>query len=162
MLSQGGRDLFGAIDTINQKVDEIALSGQADENLAMMADSDALEPTPDLSQMPGVTPGELTDILSTALAQYRNQPQKVFIEGGFIDGIQNPVQAEVENEVAVKHVGALAVTQAGQFVVQLAGGTTIPVRVEGGRMVVDIGGGLGVLATELDEIETALISIGAL
>ena len=53
-------------------------------------------------------------------------------------------------------------TQSGAWVMQLAGGGTIPVRVEGGRMVVDIGSGLEGLAIELDEVEVGLRALGAI
>ena len=72
------------------------------------------------------------------------------------------VDANVTNEVSVRQVGTLAVTQSGTWVMQLASGGTIPVRVTGGRMVVDIGGGLEGLAIELDEVEVGLRSLGAL
>ena len=62
--------------------------------------------------------------------------------------MRGQVDANITNEVGVRQVGTFAVTQSGAWVMQLAGGGTIPVRVEGGRMVVDIGSGLEGLAIE--------------
>ena len=78
--------------------------------------------------------------------------------------VTNKVQTETEitNDVNVKHVGVVQVSQSGEFVVRLAGGGTLPVEVRGGRMVVDIGGGLESLAIELDEVEVGLRDLGAL
>ena len=52
-------------------------------------------------------------------------------------------------------------SQGGEFVVQLADGGTIPVRVEGGRLVVDIAGGLEGLAVNLADTEAGLCAVGA-
>ena len=69
---------------------------------------------------------------------------------------------EVTNDVNVKHVGALAVTQGGEFVTQLASGSTVPVYVQGGRLVADIEGGLEGLAVQLADTEVGLRAVGAL
>ena len=74
--------------------------------------------------------------------------------------IKNTVQ--IEGNVNAKQVGTFAVTQGGEFVVQLASGGTLPVIVQGGQMSVQISGGLEQLAVELDEIEVALRAVGAI
>ena len=86
--------------------------------------------------------------------------QKVKVEGGTLDGVKNTVK--IQGDVNAKQVGTFAVTQSGQWVIQLAGGQTLPVRVEGGRMTVDIGGGLEGLASDLDAVEAELRSLGGI
>ena len=71
-------------------------------------------------------------------------------------------ETKVMNDVNVKQVGIVQVSQGGEFVVRLAGGGTIPVRVEGGRMVVDIAGGLEGLAVNLADAEVGLRAVGAI
>ena len=77
-------------------------------------------------------------------------------------GSNKTLDTNVVNTVGVKHVGALAVTQSGEWVMQLSGGGTLPVRVEGGRMVVDIAGGLEGLAVQLADTEVSLRAVGAI
>ena len=72
------------------------------------------------------------------------------------------LNTNVVNTVGVKQVGVIQVSQSGEFVVRLAGGGTLPVRVEGGRMVVDIGSGLEGLAVDLADAEVSLRAVGAL
>ena len=89
--------------------------------------------------------------------------QNVRLVGGQVE-VTNKVktETEVKGTVNVKQVGAFAVTQGGEFVVQLSGGGTLPVRVEGGRMVVDIAGGLEGLAVQLADTEVGLQAVGAI
>ena len=112
----------------------------------------------DLSQMPGATPDNPMYIIDTGRPEVQkveivNTP-KMVVDGGVLDGVRNPVD--------VKQVGVVQVSQGGEFVVQLAGGGTIPVRVEGGRMVVDIAGGLEGLAVNLADTEVGLRAVGAI
>ena len=69
---------------------------------------------------------------------------------------------ESDERCNVKQVGVVQVSQSGTWVMQLAGGGTIPVRVEGGRMVVDIGSGLEGLAIDLADEEVSLRAVGAI
>ena len=83
------------------------------------------------------------------------ETQKVEVVGGKLD-------ANVTNEVSVKQVGVVQVSQSGEFVVRLASGGTIPVYVEGGRIVADISGGLEGLAVQLADSEVSLRAVGAI
>ena len=79
---------------------------------------------------------------------------KMVVDGRVLDGVRNPVD--------VKQVGVVQVSQSGEFVVRLAGGGTLPVYVEGGRLVADIAGGLEGLAVNLADTEVGLRAVGAI
>ena len=128
ILSQGGLDLFANFDKI-------------DRNLQTLLDAQSqAQGTPDLSVM-GTSDNPIyikdVDAGVTRKVEVVNPQEKVEITNETLN-----VNANVLNTVAVKQVGVVQVTQGGEWVVQLAGGGTLPVRVEGGRMVVDIAGGL--------------------
>ena len=79
---------------------------------------------------------------------------RVKVEGGTLDEVKNTIK--IQGDVNATQVGTFAVTQSGEWVMQLTGGGTIPVRVAGGRMTVDIGGGLESLAVSLADEEVSL------
>ena len=81
--------------------------------------------------------------------------QKVEVVGG-------KMAVDVANEVSVKQVGVVQVTQSGQWVIQLASSQTIPVYVQGGQLTADIAGGLEGLAIQLADEEVVLRAVGAL
>ena len=118
-LSQGGRDLFTAIGTINQRIDELGLPDAA----------------PDLSQMPGSSAGSPMYILDAAPDRVR----KVEIVGGKIDNVGEV--GAIKGQVDVKQVGTVEVTQAGEFVMRLSSGETIPVYVQGGQVQANLSHG---------------------
>ena len=62
----------------------------------------------------------------------------------------------------MKEVGVVQVSQSGAWVMQLAGGGTIPVYVTGGQLVADISAGISGLAVALADEEVALRDLGAL
>ena len=65
------------------------------------------------------------------------------VDGGVLDGVRNPVD--------VKQVGVVQVTQSGEWVMQLASGSTIPVVVQGGQVQANISqGGISTLAELID------------
>ena len=150
ILPQVGLSLLAGFDSIRQNLSE---GDFVIDPLHMeQAAAEAMQLTPDLSQMPGSSesnPGYFNIL---------NLPEIQKVE------VTNKVQTETEvkGTVPVKHVGALAVTQGGEFVVQLASGGTLPVIVQGGQMSVQISGGLEQLAIELNEIEVALLAVGAI
>ena len=147
MLSELGISLLTGFDNI-------------DRNLQTLFDAQLQQAqgTPDLSVIPGTDPSNPMYIVDVN----RDTPRKVEIvntpkmvgESGVLDGVRNPVD--------VKQVGVVQVSQGGEFVVQLASGGTLPVRVEGGRMVVDIAGGLEGLAVNLADTEVGLRAVGAI
>ena len=146
VLNQSGIGLLAGFDNI-------------DRNLQTLLDAQSqAQGTPDLSVMGTPdNPIYIRDIDAGA-------PRKVEIVGGNVNAkvVNKTIDANVINTVGVKQVGVVQVSQSGAWVMQLAGGGTIPVRVAGGRMVVDIGSGLEGLAIELDEVEVGLRSLGAL
>ena len=146
VLNQSGINLFAGFDNI-------------DRNLQTLLDAQSqAQGTPDLSVMGTPdNPIYIRDVDAGA-------PRKVEIVGGNVDAkvVNKTLDTNVVNTVGVKQVGTFAVTQGGEFVVQLAGGGTIPVRVEGGRMVVDIAGGLEGLAVQLADTEVGLRAVGAI
>ena len=112
-----------------------------------------------LDEMSGETP-DLLRVGSEESPGFFNvlnlpETQKVEVVGGKLD-------ANVTNEVSVKQVGVVQVSQSGEFVVRLASGGTIPVYVEGGRIVADISGGLEGLAVQLADSEVSLRAVGAI
>ena len=112
----------------------------------------------DLSQMPGATPDNPMYIIDTDRPEVQkveiaNTP-KMVVDGGVLDGVRNPVD--------VKPVGVVQVSQSGEWVMQLASGATVPVYVQGGRLVADIAGGLEGLAVNLADTEVGLRAVGAI
>ena len=138
ILGQGGLSLLSSFDAIAQNLE--VLQGAANAQPA------------DLSQMPGSTPDNPIFIIDTS----RPPVQKV--------EVMNTVKTEtkVMNDVNVKQVGVVQVTQGGEWVMQLASGSTVPVYVQGGRLVADIAGGLEGLAVQLADEEIRLNAVGAL
>ena len=133
VLSQPGLDLFAAQDRLMSLAQGLAGHG------------------PDLSQIGGAgSPLHIkdVDISTTRKVEVVNLPdlQKV----------------QVTNEVSVKQVGTVQVTQAGEWVLQLASGATIPVYVQGGQITADIAGGLEGLAIQLADEEVGLQAVGAI
>lgn len=127
------------------------------QGLGLFADQDRLNsfladmgPTPDLT-------GGLGDSEGNPLFAKVEFPdvQKVEVIGGKVD-------ANVTNEVSVKQVGTVKVTQEGEWVIQLASGATIPVYNQGGHVTVDIAGGLEGLAIQLADEEVGLRAVGAI
>ena len=99
--------------------------------------AEMVEPTPDLMQIGSAESPGFFNIL--------NLPEVQKVE------VTNKVKTQVEGTVDVKHVGALAVTQGGEFVVQLASGGVIPVYVQGGSVQANISqGGISTLAELID------------
>ena len=148
ILSQGGLSLFAGFDNI-------------DRNLQTLLDAQSqAQGTPDLSIIPGTDPSNPMYIVDVN----RDTPRKVEIVGGNVDAkiVNKTLDTNVVNTVGVKQVGALAVTQGGEFVVQLEGGGTLPVYVQGGRLSVDIAGGLEGLAVNLADTEVGLRAVGAI
>ena len=145
ILSQGGLSLFAGFDNIQR-------------NLDLLQQGAANAQSVNLAEMPGSSAGNPLYILDAD----PNRVRKVEIIGGV--EVTNKVQTETEvkGTVNVKQIGAVQVTQSGEWVMRLAGGGTIPVRVEGGRMVVDIAGGLEGLAVNLADTEVGLRAVGAL
>ena len=139
ILGQGGLSLLSSFDAIAQNL-EILQGGAANAQPA------------DLSQMPGSTPDNPVYIIDTS----RPPVQKV--------EVMNTVKTEtkVMNDVNVKQVGVVQVSQSGEWVMQLAGGGTLPVYVQGGRLVADIAGGLEGLAVNLADTEVGLRAVGAI
>ncbi len=142
VLSQGGLNQFANLEN-------------ADRNLALMQDLQANAQPADLSLMPGSSEA------NPMYAHIVNQPPVQEIRGK-VEITNKTIDANVVNQVAVKQVGVVQVSQSGEWVMQLSSGGTIPVRVEGGRMVVDIAGGLEGLAVSLADEEVGLRSVGAL
>ena len=118
--------------------------------------------TPDMMLTPDLLGDSPQNPLFTHIVNPEKPPavQDVRLVGGKIESVGSV--GEIKKQVDVKHVGALAVTQEGQFVVQIAGGGTLPVRVEGGRMTVDLAGGLEGLALALADEEVGLEFTGAI
>ena len=124
------------------------------QGLGLFADQDRLNsfladmgPTPDLTAGIG---GEGNPLF--AKVEFPDV-QKVEVVSGKVD-------ANVTNEVNVKQVGTVQVTQAGEWVMRLASGATIPVYVQGGHVTADIVGGLEGLAIQLADTEVGLINEG--
>ena len=143
ILTQPGLSLFAGFDNIQRNL-EFLQHGM--ENTQPV----------NLAEMPGISEG---NPLYAHIVNQQKTPdvQKVQLVGGKLDEV-----GKINNTVSVKHVGSLAVTQGGEFVVQLAGGGTIPVHVEGGRLTVDLAGGLESLALDLADQEVSLRAVGAL
>ena len=146
ILSQGGLSLFANFDKI-------------DQNLQTLLDAQQqAQGTPDLSVIPGTDPSNpmyIKDVDAgvTRKVEIVNTP-KMVVDGGVLDGVRNPVD--------VKPVGVVQVSQSGEWVMQLASGATVPVYVQGGRLVADIAGGLEGLAVNLADTEVGLRAVGAI
>ena len=113
ILSQGGLDLFANFDKI-------------DRNLQTLLDAQSqAQGTPDLSVM-GTSDNPIyikdVDAGVTRKVEVVNPQEKVEITNEALN-----VKAVVQNTVAVKQVGVVQVSQSGKWVMQLAGGGTIPV-----------------------------------
>ena len=149
ILSQGGLSLFANFDKI-------------DRNLQTLLDAQSqAQGTPDLSVMPGADPSN--PMYAHIVNQTPVQDVRVVNDVRTKAEITNKtLDTNVVNTVGVKQVGTFAVTQGGEFVVQLAGGGTLPVYVQGGRLSVDIEGGLEGLAVQLADEEVRLNAVGAL
>ena len=150
VLNQSGIDLFAGFDNV-------------DRNLQTLLDAQLqqAQETPDLSIIPGTNPSNPMYIIDVN----RDAPRKVEVVNDVrtkTEITNKTLNTNVVNTVGVKHVGALAVTQGGEFVVQLAGGGTLPVYVQGGRIVADIAGGLEGLAVQLADTEVGLRAVGAI
>ena len=148
ILSQGGISLFAGFDNI-------------DRNLQTLLDAQSqAQGTPDLSIIPGTDPSNPMYIVDVN----RDTPRKVEIVGGNVDAkiVNKTLDTNVVNTVGVKQVGVVQVTQGGEWVMQLASGSTVPVYVQGGRLIADISGGLEGLAVQLADTEVGLRAVGAL
>ncbi len=140
ILSQSGLSLFAGFDNIQRNLD--------------LLQEGAVKAQPvDLSQMAGASES------NPLYAHIVNQSEPPAVQK--VEMVNKPL-VRIEGTVPVKHVGSLAVTQGGEFVVQLAGGGTLPVYVEGGRIVADIEGELEGLAVQLADTEVGLRTVGAL
>ena len=145
ILSKAGLSLFADFDNLQTLLD--AQSQQ--------------QGTPDLSVIPGTDPSNPMYIIDVN----RDTPRKVEVVNDVrtkTEITNKTLNTNVVNTVGVKHVGALAVTQSGEWVMQLASGSTVPVYVQGGRLVADIAGGLEGLAVQLADEEIRLNAVGAL
>ena len=146
ILSQGGLSLFAGFDAINQ-------------NLQTLLDSQA-QGAPDLSVMPGGDPS--TPMYAHIVNQPPVQDVRVVNDVRTKTEITNKVKAQVEGTVNVKQVGVVQVTQSGEWVMQLASGSTIPVYVQGGHVTADLAGGLEGLAIALADEEVRLSAVGGI
>ena len=125
--------------------------GGAGDFLALQQIAELMgEPTPDLLQAGSEESPGFFNIL--------NLPEVQRVE------VTNKVQTETEikGTVDVQQVGVVQVSQSGEWVMQLAGGGTIPVYVTGGQLVADISAGISGLAVALADEEVGLRSVGAL
>ena len=144
------------IDVLTQGgINQLANLENAERNVALLQEAQANAQPADFSLMLGSSEA------NPMYAHIVNQPPVQEIRGK-VEVTNKTIDANVVNTVGVKQVGTFAVTQGGEFVVQLSGGGTLPVRVEGGRMVVDIAGGLEGLAVQLADEEVSLRAVGAL
>ena len=138
VLSQGGISLFSAINNLNTWLSELA--------------SPELAPTPNLAEIPGSSEG------NPLYAHIVNQPEAIDVRlvGGKIDSV-----GEIKGQVNVQHVGALAVTQGGEFVMRLASGETIPVYVTGGQVQANLSPGeIDALARAIDQANVVQSQLG--
>ena len=167
VVSQLGERFLAGFENVNQTLTLLQESAsQSGLNLgerqtdipALMQSAQSLAgPAPNLAEIPG---NSASNPLYASIVNQR-EVQDVRLVGGKVE-VTNKVQAEVTNQVNVKHVGSLAVTQSGEWVMRLAGGGTIPVYVEGGRIVADIEGGLEGLALSLADEEVKLRELNAI
>ena len=124
---------------------------QTDLLTALQSAQGLADPGPDLSQIGGTgSPLHIkdVDISTTRKVEVVNLPETQ--------------KVQVTNEVNVKQVGVVQVSQSGEWVIQLASGQTIPVYVQGGHVTADIAGGLEGLAIRLADEEVGLRAVGAI
>ena len=150
ILSQGGLSLFAGFDNIDQNLQTL-----------LDAQSQQTQGTPDLSVIPGTDPSNPMYIVDVN----RDTPRKVEVVNDVrtkTEITNKTLNTNVVNTVGVKQVGVVQVTQGGEWVMQLASGSTVPVYVQGGRLVADIAGGLEGLAVNLADTEVGLRAVGAI
>ena len=147
---------IGVPQTLEERTNSALPDFLTQQGLGLFADQDRLNsfladmgPTPDLTAGIG---GEGNPLF--AKVEFPDV-QKVEVVSGKVD-------ANVTNEVNVKQVGTVQVTQAGEWVIRLASGATIPVYVQGGHVTADIAGGLEGLAIQLADEEVGLRAVGAI
>ena len=76
--------------------------------------------------------------------------------GGKIDSV-----GEIKGQVDVRQVGTVEVTQAGEFVVRLSSGETIPVYVQGGQVQANLSPGeIDALARAIDQANVVQSQLG--
>ena len=152
-LAEQGVSVEGAQSGLN-------LGERQTDILALLQSAQSLAgPAPNLAEMPGSGEG------NPLFAHITNQKevQDVRLVGGKIESVGSVGSVgEITKQVSVKQVGTIAVTQSGEWVMRLASGGTIPVYVEGGRIVADIEGGLEGLALSLADEEVGLRAVGAI
>ena len=165
MLSQGGLNQFSTFGNLNQRIAE---TGESTQDLAQIGSEERpgffnLANLSEIAEILAPTEDLLGSAGNPSFTQIMNFPetQKVEITNETLN-VEGSVKAEVQNTVAVKQVGVVQVSQSGEFVVRLASGETIPVYVEGGRIVADISGGLEGLAIDLADSEVSLRAVGAI
>ena len=178
ILSRGGLGLFAGFDAIQKNLETLLQEGATpagergdtavEADLAQIGSEERpgffnVVNTAEIAELIAPTEDLLGSAGNPSFTQIMNFPetQKVEITNETLN-VQGQVDANITNEVGVRQVGTFAVTQSGAWVMQLAGGRTIPVRVVGGRMEVDIASGLEGLAIELDEVEVGLRALGAI
>ena len=131
------------------------VSPEVDANLATMENLAGQMQPPDLSQMPGSSAGSPMYILDAAPDRVR----KVEIVGGKIDNVGEV--GAIKGQVDVKQVGTVEVTQAGEFVMRLSSGETIPVYVEGGQVQANLSpGGIDTLTRAIDQANVVQSQLG--
>ena len=97
------------------------------------------------------------DLSANVLAFFTAQDDKV----RRVEVVSGKVDANVTNEVTVKQVGTVEVTQGGEWVMRLASGATIPVFVQGGSIQASIApGGIDTLARAIDEANVVQRELG--
>ena len=85
--------------------------------------------------------------------------RKVEIVGGKIDNVGEV--GAIKGQVDVKQVGTVEVTQAGEFVMRLSSGETIPVYVEGGQVQANLSTGeIDTLARAIDQANVVQGQLG--
>ena len=137
-------------DRTNSFLPDVLTQGGINQLGAQGRIAEMVEPTPDLLQAGSEESPGFFNIL--------NLPEVQRVE------VTNKVQTETEikGTVDVKQVGVVQVSQSGEWVMQLAGGGTIPVYVTGGQLVADISAGIAGLAVALADEEVGLRYEGAL
>ena len=142
ILGQGGLSLFANFNKI-------------DQNLQTLLDAQQqAQGTPDLSVMAGTDPSNPMFIIDVN----KDTPRKVEVVNEV--HTKTEITNKVKTETEVK--GTVEVTQRGEWVMRLASGETVPVYVQGGRIVADIEGGLEGLAVNLADTEVGLRAVGAI
>ena len=167
VLSQGGLNQFSTFGNLNRRIEtgelapDLAQIGSEERpgffNVANLPEIAGLLAPADMSLMPGGTADNpafvsLVNLPAIQKVEVTNPQEKVEVTNEKIN-VEGSVKAEVSNTVGVRQVGSFAVTQAGQFVVQLASGNVIPV---------EIIGGLEGLSISLSEVNVELEAVGAI